>query len=69
MLRARLEVNQVLSTYEVRCLITELAPGADPVFWASSTMTVDLGPAYDEADALTITLACLRLWSERTISD
>lgn len=69
MLRARLEVQQVLSTYEVRCLITEFAPGVDPVQWTSKTMTVDLGPAYDDQDPLTITLACLRIWSEMTIPD
>lgn len=69
MLHARIEVAQILSMYQVRCVITEFAPGTDPTTWSSKPLTIDFADAAESHDALTTVLELIRLWSEMTISD
>lgn len=69
MLHARLEVAQVLHLFQVRCLITEFAPGTDPVQWSSQPLTLELPEGTDDEDALSTVLRLIALWSERTISE
>lgn len=68
MLHARLEIAQVLDVFQVRAVITEFAPGTDPVQWSSKPITLEFPDEVLSQDALTITLECIRLWSEMTNS-
>lgn len=68
MLHARVEVAQILDTFQVRAVIHEFAPGTDPVVWTSKPLTLDLPDSTLEEDALSIVIECIRLWSEMTIS-
>ena len=69
MLHARIEVAQILDSFQVRAVIHEFSPGSDPVIWESINSTFPLPAFLENADALTITLELIRLWSEKTISD
>lgn len=66
MLHARLEVAQILDTFQVRAVISEFAPGTDPVVWTSAPLTLELPDDVISQDALSITIECFRLWSEMT---
>ena len=68
MLHARIEVAQVLDMFQVRAAITEFSPGRDPEITVSAPITLELPVELESADALTITLRILALWSEMTIS-
>lgn len=67
MLHARIEVSQIMSLFQVRAVITEFAPGTDPVQWSSPALTIDLPEDVLSQDALSITMECIRVWSEVTI--
>lgn len=69
MLHARLEVAQILDMFQVRVLITEFAPGTDPVHWVSEPQQFTLDDSDIHTDALSTVLRLIALWSERTISD
>lgn len=68
MLYARLEVAQILDSFQVRCVIHEFAPGTDPVVWESSPQLINLPEFTDQEDVLPTVLELIRLWSESTIS-
>lgn len=67
MLHARVEVAQILDTFQVRAVIHEFAAGTEPVVWTSAPITLNLPDDMIIEDALSITIECLRLWSEMTI--
>ena len=67
MLHARLEVAQILDTFQVRAVIHEFAAGTEPVVWTSSPITLHLPDDMLNEDALSIIIECFRLWSEMTI--
>lgn len=69
MLAATVRIVQVLDTFEVRAVITVFSPGSDPEQFSAKTRTFVLPDEMLSADALSITTALLRLWSEMTISD
>lgn len=66
MLHATIYVDQIMTAFQVRAVITEFAPGTDPVVWSSGVLTLDLDDDQVQEDALSITLECLALWSEMT---
>lgn len=68
MLHATLHVAQVLDSFVVSVRITEFAPGVDPVVWDQKSLTLNLPDDITSQDALSITLECIRIWSEMTIS-
>lgn len=67
MLHARIEVAQILDTFQVRAVIHEFSAGQEPVVWSSKAITLNLDDEVLSQDALSITLECIRLWSEMTI--
>lgn len=67
MLHATVMVTQVLDKFVVSARITEFAPGLDPVVWQEKHRTLELPDEMLSEDALSITLECIRLWSEMTI--
>jgi len=67
MLHATVTVTQVLDKFVVSARITEFAPGEDPVVWQEKHKTLTLPDDVVSQDALSITLECIRLWSEMTI--
>lgn len=69
MLHARLEVAQILDMFQIRCVISEFAPGIDPVYIDSGNQTIVLEELDDHEDALSTVIRLIRLWSEMTISD
>lgn len=69
MLHARLEIAQILDMFQVRCVITEFAPGTDPTQWSSKPLTIVAPDIQDDSSALSTVIALFRLWSELTISE
>lgn len=67
MLHARLEIAQVLDQFQVRCVITEFAPGTDPTTWVSPVLQVDHPDSLEDSSALSTVIDLIRLWSEMTI--
>jgi len=69
MLHARLEMIQILDVFQVRAVITEILPGAEPAIWSSKPLTVPLDELAGNEDALSTAIAAFRLWSESTIRE
>ena len=67
MLHARIDIAQILDVFQVRAVIMEFEAGTDPTVWTSDNHQQALPDGMENADALSITLEILRLWSERTI--
>lgn len=66
MLHARIDLSQILDKIQVGCEITEFHAGEEPTRWYAKPEVLEL-PAEDmNADALTIVISAIRLWSERT---
>lgn len=69
MLHARVEVAQILDTFQVRAVIHEFSAGQEPVIWSSKPVTLEFPDDVLNEDALSITIAAIRLWSEMTIQE
>lgn len=68
MLHARVDIAQILDSFQVGAEITEFHAGADPTIWVQRPILLTLPEQSISQDPLTNILAVLALWSERTIS-